>query len=143
MHGKSGWYHCNNIVKKEKGVNTKYNPLVRNPLYGGGEFCAYTELHNLRSHFHPTVSLFATNILNGESVKYSGDPLNDFTLIRFLERFVFKNPKKVEEKAGINNTFAKRKLLKPKGVKLLPVQSISYIKENPANIPVDELFLHS
>ena len=29
-------------------------------------------------------------------MSYTGDPLQDFTLIRFLDRFVFKNPKKKE-----------------------------------------------
>ena len=36
-------------------------------------------------------------IFQGELVKYTSDPLQDFTLIRFLDRFVFKNPKKKEE----------------------------------------------
>ena len=30
----------------------------------------------------------------GQYIKYDGDPLKDFTLIRFLDRFVYKNPKK-------------------------------------------------
>ena len=64
----AGWihYNTNSKVKKEK---TTYDPLCRNPLYAGGEFCAYTELIYLKNHFHPSVSLFATNILNGEYVK--------------------------------------------------------------------------
>lgn len=120
-----------------------YRPFSRNPLYGGGEFCAYTELYKLKDHFHPTVKLYATNILNGESIKYSGDPLKDFTLIRFLDRFVFKNPKKIDDKPGSHPTFGKRKLYKPKGVKMLPVNSAGYLKENVQNIPVDELFMYS
>ncbi|MEQ2171927.1 hypothetical protein GOODEAATRI_015661, partial [Goodea atripinnis] len=34
----------------------------------------------------------------GESIQYSGDPLQDFTLIRFLDRFVFRNPKQLKGK---------------------------------------------
>lgn len=144
LNSHSSWHHAKNVsVKKEKVPTTKYNPLARNPLYGGGEFCAYTELYSLKSHFHPTVALYATNIINDHTIKYSGDPLNDFTLIRFLDRFVFKNPKKTEEKAGIHPTLAKRKMYKPKGMKLVPVFSEGYVKESPENIPVDELFLHS
>lgn len=141
----SSWFHAQNNepVNKEKAPVTKYNPFVRNPLYGGGEFSAYIELIDLKNHFHPTVALYASNIISNETVKYSGDPLNDFSLIRFLDRFVFKNPKKVQEKDGIHPTLAKRKLYKPKGIKLVPVFSDGYVKENPANIPVDELFLHS
>lgn len=133
----------NVTIKKEKAPLTKYNPLARNPLYGGGEFSAYIELIDLKNHFHPTVALYASNIISDQMIKYSGDPLNDFTLIRFLDRFVFKNPKKVEEKDGIHPTLAKRKLYKPKGIKLVPVFSEGYVKEKPENIPVDELFLHS
>lgn len=144
LNGSSSWHHAKHVsVKKEKVPTTKYDPLARNPLYGGGEFCAYTELYALKSHFHPTVALYATNIVNDKVVKYSGDPLNDFTLIRFLDRFVFKNPKKIEAKAGIHPTLAKRKLYKPKGMKLLPVFSQGYLKERTENVPVDELFLHS
>ena len=33
-------------------------------------------------------------LFQGESVSCSGDPLQDFTLIRFLDRFVYRNPKK-------------------------------------------------
>lgn len=132
--------HSNNtLIQKEK----KYNPLSRNPLYGGGEFCTYTELYNLKNHFHPTVSLFASNIINGDPITYNGDPLNDFTLIRFLDRFVFKNPKKVSETSGRDLTFGKRKLYRPKGVKSISVKSNNYAQENSENIPVDELFVHT
>ncbi|CAG9857672.1 unnamed protein product [Phyllotreta striolata] len=137
----SSWYHCRNGPGGDK--THKYNPLARNPLYGGGEFSAYIELNYLKNHFHPTVSLFATNLLNNEPVTYNGDPLNDFTLIRFLERFVFKNPKKTAATPGRDLMFSKRKLYRPKGVKSLPVKSESYSRENPRNIPVDELFVHT
>lgn len=144
LNGTSSWHHAKHVaVKKEKSPTTKYDPLARNPLYGGGEFCAFTELYILKSHFHPTVALYASNIISDKLVKYSGDPLNDFTLIRFLDRFVFKNPKKIEEKAGIHPTLAKRKLYKPKGMKLLPVLSQGYLKERAENVPVDEVFLHT
>lgn len=29
----------------------------------------------------------------GNYIEYSGDPLQDFTLMRFLDRFVYRNPK--------------------------------------------------
>lgn len=134
------WFHCDNV--KDIKPKTKYTPLVRNPLYGGGQFCAYTELYFLKSHFHPTVALYAQNILDGQLIKYNGDPLKDFTLIRFLDRFVFKNPKKIEESAGVNPLFAKRKFYRPNGVKSIPVNSMNYVKESSKNIPADEMFLH-
>ena len=35
--------------------------------------------------------------IQGEAIAYDGDPLQDFTLQRFLDRFVFRNPKAVKE----------------------------------------------
>lgn len=61
------WVHGANISGKPKAPKIKndYDGFNRNPLYAGGEFCAYTELNMLKNHFHPTVSLFAQNLLNG------------------------------------------------------------------------------
>ncbi|RZC38241.1 CCAAT/enhancer-binding protein zeta, partial [Asbolus verrucosus] len=100
---------------KKEKTQSQYNPLSRNPLYAG-------------------------NI-----IKYSGDPLKDFTLIRFLDRFVFKNPKKLEEgvQRGVHPTFGKRKVYQPKGLRSLPVNSSNYLNENLKKIPVDELFMYS
>lgn len=34
----------------------------------------------------------------GGAITYTGDPLQDFTLMRFLDRFVFRNPKQMKGK---------------------------------------------
>jgi ribosome biogenesis protein MAK21 len=47
-------------------------------------------VNSLRRHFHPSVALFAANLASGEPIKYGGDPLTDFTLPKFLDRFVFR-----------------------------------------------------
>ena len=62
----------------------------------------------MTKHFHPTVQLFVENILHGQKIKYFGDPLRDFSLPHFLERFSFKNPKKFEtkqEKTAFNHNY--------------------------------------
>lgn len=60
------WFHRTSRNTKNSHDDSKYNPLKRNPLYAGGDFCAYEELVMLRNHFHPTISLFAGQILNGK-----------------------------------------------------------------------------
>lgn len=82
----SSWVHSEQVDVKPPKKPLKYNPLVRNPLYGGGEYSSYTELTYLTNHFHPTVALWAGHILQGKRIEYTGDPLKDFTLIRFLDR---------------------------------------------------------
>jgi hypothetical protein len=49
------------------------------------------ELSLLAHHFHRLVTKFAVGS-NG-SVSYKGDPLKDFTLQPFLDKFAFCNPK--------------------------------------------------
>ncbi|XP_035451249.2 CCAAT/enhancer-binding protein zeta [Spodoptera frugiperda] len=169
-----GWYHAKvksevAEVKKDeelekdvakiqlkKTVNmdkeiTDYNPLARNPSFAGAHRSAYVELVTLARHFHPTVKLFAEKLLREQIIQYSGDPLKDFAGIRFLDRFVFKNPKKradtqlddgVKKVKGSHPKFAIRKNYTAKGLKSIPVNSASYLNEDASKVPVDERFLY-
>ncbi|TRY84502.1 hypothetical protein DNTS_035845 [Danionella cerebrum] len=114
----ASWVHQKNL---EGGANkTTYDPLNRNPLYCGADHTVLWELQKLSLHFHPSVALFAKTILQGESITYTGDPLQDFTLIRFLDRFVFRNPK--QSKGKLN--------------------SKQYLAKEESQIPVDEVFFY-
>lgn len=169
-----GWYHAKvksevAEVKKDeelekdvakiqlkKTVNmdkeiTDYNPSARNPSFAGAHRSAYVELVTLARHFHPTVKLFAEKLLREQIIQYSGDPLKDFAGIRFLDRFVFKNPKKradtqlddgVKKVKGSHPKFAIRKNYTAKGLKSIPVNSASYLNEDASKVPVDERFLY-
>lgn len=80
----------------------------------------------------------------GEPITYTGDPLEDLTLIRFLDRYVFKNPKKLDDKKvqRKNDPLAQRAGYTPKGIRSLPVDSMAYLNEAEERIPVDEVFLY-
>jgi len=45
-------------------------------------------------HYHPTVSKFSSSLTD---IKYNGDPLRDFTLAPFLDKFAFRNPKALKK----------------------------------------------
>ena len=77
----------------------------------------------MATHFHPSVANFAGSILDGSGVKYSGDPIQDFTIMRFLDRFVFRNPKKDTGDSKSSSIFNKRNQYKAKGVKSLAPDS--------------------
>uniref|UniRef100_A0A0M3IX51 NUC153 domain-containing protein n=1 Tax=Ascaris lumbricoides TaxID=6252 RepID=A0A0M3IX51_ASCLU len=79
----------------------------------------------------------------GIPVCYDGDPLVDFTPMRFLDRFVYRNPKTTDKKArkGDKNVF-RRKAYDPLGVKKLAVTSAEYLSKTSDEIPADERFLH-
>lgn len=97
----SSWHHAKvaSTATEEKVRDmapNKYNPYHRAPSYAGAEFALRDELLLLREHYHPTIQVFADNILNQKRIDYYGDPLRDFGLPHFLERFAFKNPKKLD-----------------------------------------------
>ena len=67
-----------------------YNPLKENPLRSNADNSCAWELLLLAEHNHPTVSLFAKQILDLSLIQYDGDPLLDFSLSSFLDRFAYK-----------------------------------------------------
>jgi ribosome biogenesis protein MAK21 len=86
------------------------------------------------------IEVYYNFLLSGEAIKYPGDPLQDFSLPKFLDRFVFKNPKKNIKEKVIK--FSRKKAYIPAGIRSLRVDSASYLNEDECRIPVDELFLY-
>ncbi|XP_063680253.1 CCAAT/enhancer-binding protein zeta-like [Bolinopsis microptera] len=70
-----------------------YSAAIRNPLYSNADRQDLWEFSLLSRNFHPSVNEFVSSLLVDGEVSYSGDPFNDFTRIKFLDKFVFKNPK--------------------------------------------------
>lgn len=137
----ASWVHQQNL---EGGVNKAiYDPMNRNPLYCGADHTALWELQKLSHHFHPSVALFAKTILQGEFIVYTGDPLQDFTLMRFLDRFVFRNPKQAKGKQNTDAIVMQPKCRRTFGnVQPLPVNSEEYLAKEESQIPVDEVFFY-
>ncbi|XP_078050886.1 nucleolar complex protein 1 [Augochlora pura] len=131
-------------IKIESSEQKEYDPFYRNPLYAGITEDLSTELITLSKHYHPSVALFANTIIEGKLIDYTGDPLEDLSLMRFLDRYVFKNPKKLEDKKvqKKNDPLAQRAGYTPKGIRCIPVDSDLYLNESEDRIPVDELFLY-
>ncbi|TKR87321.1 hypothetical protein L596_011735 [Steinernema carpocapsae] len=142
----AGWIH--RPVKKDNakhGVSNAYDPSARNPLFANANKTVDTELALLARHYHPSVRVFASNLLEGTPVVYKGDPFHDFSMLRFLERFVFKNPKTKKE----DETKPKRKELgiqykkyEPSGIRGLAITSEEFLSKKRQQIPVDEQYLH-
>ncbi|CAI6365525.1 unnamed protein product [Macrosiphum euphorbiae] len=157
-HLKSSWYHVKapQVVKepelpqgpKEREILNYYDYTARNPRYAGGEHAVLAELIPLCRHYHPTVATFANRIISGKSIYYDGNPLADFTLLHFLDRFSFKNPKKPREGEGEENeelfrsVGTSRKHYVPKGLKSMSVVSEEYLRHEEKQIPLDEVFLY-
>lgn len=68
------------------------------------------DLGLLSHHFHPSVSKFANSI---GTISYTGDPLKDFALAPFLDKFAYRNPKakeKVVDSYKRGESIAKRRI---------------------------------
>ncbi|XP_072031232.1 CCAAT/enhancer-binding protein zeta-like [Amphiura filiformis] len=139
----SSWVH-HKVASQDTKIQT-YDPLGRNPLYCGAESSALWELQKLSKHYHPSVVLFAEALLRGDTITYTGNPLQDFTLMKFLERFVYKNPKQSEETEkgkGSSVMQPQTKNYKPSVTRQMAVNSSTFINTPEDQIPIDELFFH-
>ena len=86
----------NNSTSKSGNASKSdsYSVEMRNPLYSNADRQDLWEFSLLSKNFHPSVNEFVSSLLVDGEVSYSGDPFNDFTRIKFLDKFVFRNPKK-------------------------------------------------
>ncbi|XP_053158809.1 CCAAT/enhancer-binding protein zeta isoform X2 [Hemicordylus capensis] len=137
----ASWVHHQNLAGS-KNVGS-YDPFHRNPSYCGADRTSFWELKKLSEHFHPSVALFAKTILEGNYIEYSGDPLQDFTLMRFLDRFVYRNPKAHKGKENTSSVVMQpKKKQSLRDVRNLAVNSKEFLAQDESRIPVDEIFFH-
>ncbi|XP_069708599.1 CCAAT/enhancer-binding protein zeta [Phaenicophaeus curvirostris] len=137
----ASWVHHLNMGGRKSGAS--YDPMHRSPLYCGAESTSLWELKKLSEHFHPSVALFAKTILEGNHIQYSGDPLQDFTLMRFLDRFVYRNPKLHKGKENTSSVVMQPKKKQfMKDTHSLAVNSKEFRAKDESKIPVDEVFFH-
>ncbi|KAK8385067.1 hypothetical protein O3P69_012099 [Scylla paramamosain] len=126
-------------------TTSSWHHLLNPGGVGGGGTPPLWELGYLKAHFHPSVAVFASRVLEGQPVEYSGDPLQDFTLIRFLDRFVYRNPKKMasmgKDSAG-GDVLGRRNQYVPQGVRGIAVNTEEFSALEPHQVPEDEVFFH-
>eukprot|EP00554_Chaetoceros_debilis_P006055 CAMPEP_0194075016 /NCGR_PEP_ID=MMETSP0149-20130528/2065_1 /TAXON_ID=122233 /ORGANISM="Chaetoceros debilis, Strain MM31A-1" /LENGTH=1027 /DNA_ID=CAMNT_0038755353 /DNA_START=24 /DNA_END=3107 /DNA_ORIENTATION=+ len=94
-------------------------------------------------HYHPTVCKFTSDI---DDVKYNGDPLRDFALAPFLDKFAFRNPKsadKIKKKFRRGESIGERRSGLQGGVealKSLPMNHPDFWAKSKSNLPEQEEF---
>jgi ribosome biogenesis protein MAK21 len=84
------------------------------------------EMCLISHHFHPSVDKFASSL---GSIQYTGDPLRDFAVSPFLDKFAYKNPKTINEG---NKTFAKRRF--ESKVSSKPVNDPAFLKKRNVDV---------
>ena len=135
------------VAASSSGTVVTFDPTKREPraAYSGSSKKSSTkdlwELSLLAHHFHPSVTRFVAS--SEGDIAYQGDPLKDFALQPFLDKFAFRNPKSLDKltkqlKRGVSVAERKNGL---SGVSaLLPMNDPSYLESK--NVSEEDSFFH-
>lgn len=143
----------------EEDVKPLYDPRKREPEFAHASSSPLWELLPLLSHYHPTVSLHARQLLLSQPLTSTPDlALN--TLSHFLDRFVYKNPKKQSSKQKGSSAMqpAAGDAISGGGVRLIKgelgnsfdsvsgggvtVNDEKWWKRRVEDVPTDQVFFH-
>lgn len=94
----SGEEHYEDVPEDDEGKTAKdtqskrsrYNPRKRDPDHAEADLSCLWELLPLQAHYHPSVHVLASKLLNQEIIKEKPDP-TIYTLMNFLDKFSFRN----------------------------------------------------
>ncbi|KAL0233516.1 hypothetical protein PCE1_002031 [Barthelona sp. PCE] len=89
-------------AKSESTPRKSFDPTARDPLFANGEHATFYELDLLCKHYHPSVATFASILAGrfsseGRFIEYGGSPLEDFSVVSFLDKFSGRKMKKQNE----------------------------------------------
>ncbi|KAJ3983091.1 CBF/Mak21 family-domain-containing protein [Lentinula detonsa] len=141
------------ITEVAKHEGEPYDSRKRDPQYAHASSSPLWELTPLLHHYHPTISLHTRQLLNSQPLTASAD-LSLNTLSHFLDRFVYKNAKKISPDAAKGKGVS---AMQPaasgvEGVKLTKGESATndgllmneekFLRKRPEDVPVDQLFFH-
>ncbi|KAK1923668.1 putative ribosome biogenesis protein [Papiliotrema laurentii] len=127
-----------------------YDGRKRDPKFAHADASCLWELTPFLDHFHPSVSLQAQQLLRSEPLTGSADiSLN--SLVSFLDRFVYRNPKKnlqpkgasIMQPAAVYDRTGM--LVSNKGARTgedTYVNSEKFWRKKIEDVPVDQMFFH-
>lgn len=134
-----------------------YDGLKRDPRFTKAETTCLWELTPLLSHFHPSVSLCAAQLLTAQRINTSAD-LTLHTLGHFLDRFVYRNPKQklpsskgaslmqpALHASGEGRTGVDGGVVRLKGIGIRQDEYVNdehFWKKNIDQVPADQMFFH-
>ncbi|KAI1821921.1 CBF/Mak21 family-domain-containing protein [Xylaria intraflava] len=80
-------------------IKNAYDGRKRDPEYSNAHLSCLWELLPFLRHYHPSVNVYAKNLLNSEKANQKPE-LANHTLIAFLDKFVYKNAKAADQGKG-------------------------------------------
>jgi ribosome biogenesis protein MAK21 len=127
-----------------------YDGRKREPLYAHANTSCLWEILPLTQHFHPSISLLSTQLLLSQPLSGSAD-ISGNTLISFLDKFVYRNPKKNVAQKGASvmqpaaAAYDSGRIKMQKGAKVESemgvVNSEAFWRKKVAEVPVDQVCL--
>ena len=129
-----------------------YDPRKRDPSHANASASTLWDISPFIHHYHPSVSLFANRLLSRDSMPPKPD-LGLNTLIHFLDRFVYKNPKSIENRKGLKGMSLMQPLAggdksavlvtrNGEAGQTMPVNSDAFWKREVGDVGADEVFFH-
>ena len=138
----------NGRMALRKDREDQYDGRKRDPEYCNADKSSLWELSPLITHFHPSVALFASRLLHHEPMPPKPD-LEQNTLMHFLDRFVYRNPKQSgTQRRGpsvmqpVVGTTADHISISERSGLQHPVNSSSFGDISVDKIKPDEVFFH-
>ncbi|MBW0485708.1 hypothetical protein O181_025423 [Austropuccinia psidii MF-1] len=133
-------------------LHGQYDGRKRDPLFANAENSFLWELVPLLSHFHPAVSLNASQLISGDPISSSVD-LNLHTLSHFLDKFVYRQPKKNVAPKGsaimqpqfhgrLGNVVKHPHRKSGAEAERAPINDKAFLQRSEKEIPVDEVFFY-
>ncbi len=136
--------------QKINKLAAKYDGRKRDPEYSNADRSSLWEVTPFLQHYHPSVSLFATRLLTHSEIPPKPD-LSLNTLIHFLDRFVYRNPKAtnaprgasiMQPMAGGDSSALLVSAYSSKSSTEQPVNSEAFWKQTTEKVNADEVFFH-
>ncbi|CAG8087357.1 unnamed protein product [Penicillium olsonii] len=137
------------VVETKPKQTNAYDPRKRDPEHSNADRSCLWELLPFTNHFHPSVSLNATNLL--EHKPMSGKPdLTLHTLTHFLDRFVYRTPKAsagarggslMQPLAG-GDTVDRLVEAGKKAQNQLPLNTDAFWKKKAEDVAAEDVFFH-
>ncbi|KZT38888.1 CBF-domain-containing protein [Sistotremastrum suecicum HHB10207 ss-3] len=133
-------------ISSRKNEPSTFDPKKREPEFAGaGEGCVW-ELSPLLYHYHPSVSLHANQLLTQTTVTANAD-LGLNTLSHFLDRFVYRNPKKPKPRGEsamqpAASSSGAGLIINTEAVQGTVVRDEQFRKMRADRVPADQLFFH-
>ncbi|KAF2019073.1 CBF-domain-containing protein [Aaosphaeria arxii CBS 175.79] len=150
-HDEEGTEESSKTKDTEKGKHTGYDPRKRDPEHSHADLSCLWELLPLQAHYHPSVNVLASKLLNQEPIKEKPDP-TIYTLMNFLDKFSFRNAKVKARDHGTSimqpmsgtSKAADYLITTRNGDRLHDsVNSEAFWKKKADDVRVDEAFFHA